>query len=139
MDKEISFHDLEYLVSNQDIYNKLKGYPIKVLTYKQLKSYNNLETLIPHDKSAIFILIRTNEQSGHWTVLVRYNNTIYVFDSYGVGIDGELSHVSSNLKYELGEDKHYLSELIAKSHYNLKTNHFQYQSHDNQINTCGRW
>jgi len=39
----------------------------------------------------------------------------------------------------LGENKHYLAELIKNSNFHLSTNHFQYQSHDENINTCGRW
>ena len=89
--------------------------------------------------SAVFILIQTSAHSGHWVSLTRRGNKLFYMDSYGTGVDGELRHISPHLRYELGEKGHYLAELIAKSNFHLSTNHFQYQSHDEDITTCGRW
>jgi len=133
-------NDLSKLISNYDIENKLRGYHINILTYAHLTEYNDLSELLPFEMCACFILIRTSESSGHWTCIVRHGNNIYYFDSYGVVADGELTHISKNLRYELHENKRLLSAIINNSiSFNILYNHFQFQSYHTQINTCGRY
>ena len=66
------------------------------MTYAYLKDYNNLIELLPYQISACFILLKTSYHAGHWTVICRYYNNIYYFDSYGVQPDGELKHTYSS-------------------------------------------
>ena len=139
MKKQISDNDLSYLVSNFDIEAKFKGQYIKVMTYPHLKEYHSVEELLPEDKSACFILIKTSFQAGHWTCLVRDYNNVYYFDSYGVKPDGELKNINEYLRYELGEDHRFLTNLLETSRFNIKYNTFQFQSYHENINTCGKW
>ena len=94
---------------------------------------------MPQDKSAVFILIKTSQQSGHWTAVARNKNNVYYFDSYSIGIDGELKNISADLRYELGESEHLLSKLFKNSQLIVHSNSFHYQSHHEDINTCGKW
>jgi len=134
-----SENDLHYLVSNFDIQKKFKGQHIKIVTYQQLSNYNSLEQLLPQTECALFMLLKTSVNSGHWTVLVRYNDNVYYFDSYGVIYDGELKHISPQLQYELGENNKTLTDLINSTSFNVSYNHKQLQSHHSDINTCGKW
>ena len=131
--------DLSYLVSNFDIESKFKGQPIKIITYPHLKNYNTIESLLPEEKSACFILLKTSFHSGHWTVVCRNGNNVYYFDSYGVKPDGEMKHIHPEMRYELGEDTHYLTNLLSASSFNESYNNYQYQSYSEDINTCGKW
>ena len=128
--------DLSYLVSNVDIEAKFQGQPIKIVTYPELKDYNDITELVPAEISACFILIKTSQNSGHWTVVVRYHDHLYYFDSYGVKPDGELSHISKTLRYELDN---YLTSLLDATDMNVAYNKFQFQSYHADINTCGKW
>lgn len=139
MQTKNSENDLHYLVSNFDIQKKFKAQNIKIVTFEQLSNYNNLEQLLPQNECALFILLKTSENAGHWTVTVRYNNNVYYFDSYGVIYGGELKNISPELRYELGENKKTLTNLINKSNFNVSYNHKQLQSHHTDINTCGKW
>ena len=139
MKKQISPNRLSYLVSNFDIEAKFKGQHIKVMTYPHLKDYHSVEELLPEDKSVCFMLIKTSLNVGHWTVICRDYNKVYYFDSYGVKPDGELKHINQHLRYELGEDHRFLTDLLDTSRYNVKYNDFQFQSYHENINTCGKW
>ena len=131
--------DLSYLVSNVDIMNKFQGQNIKIVTYPELKEYSDIIELVSEEISACFILIKTKQNSGHWTVVARYHDNLYYMDSYGVKPDGELSHISKSLRYELGEDHNYLTSLLEATDMNVTYNDFQFQSYHTDINTCGKW
>lgn len=103
---------LAYLVSNFDIEDAFKGDSINIITYPELKDYDNITELLPNNLCACFILIRTSNNSGHWTVAARRNNTISYFDSYGIKPDGELKNIPDSQRYELGEEEHYLVKLL---------------------------
>ena len=139
MEKEKDKTDLSYLVSNYDIEGKFKHGNVKIITYPELKDYNNIDELVPEEISACFILLETSKKSGHWTVVGRHDDTLYYFDSYGVAPDGELKNISKSLRYELGEDHHYLIYLFHHTDKYVYYNHFQYQSYHKGINTCGKW
>lgn len=106
--------ELSYLVSNNDIKKKLKekGFQIKIMVYSELQDKQNMMELLPVDKCCCFILLRTSENMGHWTVLCRNSNDIYYFDSYGIGVDGEMTNISAQIRYDLGESTDALSRLV---------------------------
>jgi hypothetical protein len=66
---------------------------------------------------------------------------MYYFDSYGVAPDGELSKISSGVRYELHENQRALTRLIRTIpigfifSYNSK----QFQLYSPSVNACGRW
>src|SRR5690349_17439518 len=103
--------DLAYLVSNIDLQKKFKTTPnqIMIKLYPELNDTEDIMDILPSDVCVCFILLKTSENSGHWTCLCRNNNMIYYFDSYGVAPDGELSRISSGVRYELHEDQRSLT------------------------------
>ena len=78
--------DLAYLVSNIDLQKKFKATPDKIMIklYPELNDTEDIMDILPSDVCVCFILLKTSEQSGHWTCLCRNGNCIYYFDSYGV-------------------------------------------------------
>ena len=130
---------LEYLVSDIDILNKLKSFPVKIILYKDLQNITTINQLLPTKYCAVCILIKTTINSGHWTCLIRQDNTLYYFDSYGVPVDGELKNIAPHLRYDLNEKTKYLSKLLRKSNFILKQNKHQYQDYSENISTCGKW
>ena len=71
--------------------------------------------------------------------MVRQDNTLYYFDSYGVPVDGELKNIAPHLRYNLNEKTKYLSKLLRKSNFISKQNAHQYQDYSENISTCGKF
>ena len=79
-------NDLSYLVSSIDLQNKIQ-HKIKIVQYKNLFKFNDLNKLLPDTISILVILINTSpNNSVHWTVLMRQDRLLTYFDSYGKGI-----------------------------------------------------
>ena len=135
--------DLSYLVSNIDLQKKFKATPdqMKIVLYPDLNDVEDIMSLLPETLCVCFILLKTSEQSGHWTSLCRNNNLIYYFDSYGVAPDGELSNISPGLRYELHENQRALTRLIRTipSGFVFSYNNKKLQQYSPNINTCGKW
>lgn len=135
--------ELSYLVSNIDLEKKFKSYPnqAKVLLYPDLNNMTDILDVLPNPLYACFILLKTSENSGHWTCLCRNQNHIYYFDSYGVAPDGELTRISANLRYELNESQKSLTRLLhtIPHGFTFSYNSTQFQEYSPTINTCGKW
>jgi len=135
--------DLAYLVSNIDLQRKFKSTPnqIMIKIYPELNDVENITDILPSDICVCFILLKTSEESGHWTCLCRNKNAIYYFDSYGVAPDGELSRISTGVRYQLHEDQRSLSRLVKTipSGFTFSYNSKQFQQYNSSINTCGKW
>ena len=138
MEKQLSF-----LVSNVDLERKFKSDKrlIKIIIYPNLTNINEIIDLLPMNTCACFILLKTSQNSGHWTCLCRNGYDIYYFDSYGIGPDGELSRIAPNIRYVLHENVKSLSRLIhtMPNGFTLSYNKIQFQTYSPQINTCGKW
>jgi hypothetical protein len=134
---------LRYLVSNTDLERKFKSNisQIKILVYPELNQIRSITTLLPNTQSACFILLKTSENSGHWTCLCRNDTNIYYFDSYGVCADGELNKIAPGVRYELHENTKALTRIIRtmSNGFTFAYNYVQFQEYDPNINTCGKW
>lgn len=135
--------ELEHLVSNLELEKKFKRNinQIKIMVYSKLNEIEDIIDILPLEMSACFILLRTSEQSGHWTSLCRNGQDIYYFDSYGVAPDGELSQIAMNVRYELGETERNLIRLIKTipSGFSFSYNNKRFQQYSPVVNTCGKW
>ena len=138
MDKELS-----YLVSNIDLQRKFKSTldRMKIKLYPELNDVEDIMTLLPLDVCVCFILLRTSEQSGHWTCLCRNDTYIYYFDSYGVAPDGELTKIAPGVRYQLHKNQRALTRLIRTIPHGFvfSYNNKQFQQYSSNINTCGKW
>jgi len=135
--------DLAYLVSNIDLERKFKSTPnqIMIKIYPELNDTEDIMDILPTDVCVCFILLKTSEQSGHWTCLCRNGNSIYYFDSYGVAPDGELSRISPGVRYQLNETQRSLTRLLKTipHGFTFSYNSKQFQQYSANINTCGKW
>jgi len=119
---------------NEDVNNK-------ILTYADLKEYNNILHVLPNEKDYRIVLIQEKPNSGHWCCLIRNHNNIMWFDSYGISPDGELKFINKDMNILLGQNEHQIHRLMktAPSDFTKEYNHFDFQSFDEDIATCGRW
>ncbi len=129
-------------ISETDIMNYF-GYNVKndIITYSQLDEYKSIEELLPESKSWKIILIEEKEYFGHWVLILRYNNTIEFFNSYGTSPSYELDLIPDKQNEILGQDEKYLNKLlnIALGKFKIIYNKKRFQRLENNINTCGRW
>ena len=133
---------LAYMVSDTD-FSKYLGADAssKILKYADLANYQTIYDLIPNVNDYKIILTESQKNVGHWCALLRYNNTLEWWDSYGVRPDGELQFIPAKIKQELGETQHHLTRLINTSNRGEKViyNHKKIQILKDGINTCGKW
>ena len=55
--------------------------------------------LLDNNKSLIYNLQNSNQKGSHWCSIIRTNNTIYVFDSFGIGeIPSEIYKIYKHLE-----------------------------------------
>jgi hypothetical protein len=115
-------------------------YKNNVIKYSELDNYKSIEELLPTDRSYKIILIEQNYNTGHWTCLLRYGDTIEWFDSYGLPVDGELKFINSVKRQLLGQGRKTLTELLSKvKDKNIVYNKVKLQKLCNKSATCGRW
>ena len=129
-------NSVEYSISNVDIQKYLGNGHIQ--KYADLLNFNNIDDVFG-DYNFVIILIESKLNSGHWTCMLRYDNTIEIFDSYGGSIDNELKYISKNMKNMLGEKENVLTDLLKKSGYKVVINKYKFQKEDNSIDSCGKW
>ena len=126
---------INYPLSNKDIENVL-GSDTKIITYPELANYKTIEELLPKEFDFVVILILEKPNSGHWTSLIRYQNTYEFFDSYGNPPDYDLMHwLTVKQRTELKENTTYLSNLL-KGH-RVIFNRVRYQQMKDGVNDCG--
>jgi hypothetical protein len=131
---------LQYEVSNTD-FKKRIHYPFKLVLYPQLTNYADITQLLPNQFSILIILLEAGS-GNHWTCLIRRNNVLTYFDSYGKKYDGEFYLIPKATQIQLGEQSHYLTTLLLnaqKQGFKLQYNKVDFQSHANGIDTCGKW
>jgi hypothetical protein len=113
----------------------------RVLRYAELADYDDIEELLPKDKSYVFLLYQHRPNDGHFVCLMRYGTTIEFFCSYGSKIDGPLYWTPLPARQALGEGKPYLSMLLRKAGKRFKAIHnpVAFQSKKGGVATCGAY
>ena len=127
---------IEYSLSNVDIERYVgRGHIIK---YSDLSNFDHIDDVF-NGNSFVIVLIESKPSAGHWCCMLRYDNTIELYDSYSGTLDNELSSISKQMKIELGENEHILTELLKKSGHKVIVIKYKFQSEKNNVDTCGKW
>ena len=123
-------------LSDSDI-KKILGEDTKILEYKDLSNYNDINKILTKDKDFFILLYELKAASGHWTTILKYDNMLEHFDSYGIKPDGELKWISAAVRSNLHEEYPYLTKLLHDSDMDVIYNHTRFQSFKPTISTCG--
>lgn len=112
------------------------NYQTTVIPYDSLSRYRSIHDLLGRHGNCI-LLYRHGPNTGHWVaVLYSVDNMgqpiIEVFDPYGTRIDRQFESPS------MIEMNRYLSRLLLKAGMPIHYNHYNFQRHADNINTCGR-
>ncbi len=110
----------------------------RILKYNQLVQYPTIEDLLPENQDFCFLLYEDSPNKGHWVLILRNNDQIEYFDSYGGKVDSPLEWTPCSTRHQLGQTVPYLSNLLNKSPFEVVYNPIAYQEDKQDINTCGR-
>lgn len=123
-------------LSNEDILNLLDG-KTNIIMYPDLYKYSNIdEILYPYDSCVLLFAAKKNY--GHWTAIIKRDNELEFFNSYGGWPDDSLKHIPYHYAIVSNQNIPYLSFLMYCSKYDLFYNEFQFQKKNKDIKTCGR-
>jgi hypothetical protein len=86
-----------------------------ILLYSDLAKYKLIQKLLPKKKDFRIILIEEKALSGHWICILRRDNVIEVFNSYGTKPSSELNLLSEHQKQALNENVKWLNVLLNKA------------------------
>ena len=133
---------LEKPISDAEIKQQL-GDDAKIILYSELKEYVSIQELLPNKRlDYVIILVEiSGKNTGHWFCVVRNNNNIMVFDSYGVRPDKNLRWIDTYMRKKLNQNEPFLSYLLNKAKddgFKVSFNGFEYQQLKSGVSTCGR-
>lgn len=114
------------------------GVESEVMTYSQLANYKTIDELLPNAFDFRIILVEQMRNKGHWLLLLKYNNIIEDFDSYGKGIEPQRNFIASGMNKLLGQEHNHIKRLVSRSPYKYVVNKHRFQSLKPDVNTCGR-
>lgn len=128
----------EKALSNFDINNLLEG-KTKVLTYKSLPYFRNINQLLEPYKNFVLLYMSSNN-FGHWCCIIKHHDRIEFFDPYGGKNipDKELDSINDKIKNITNQNYPYLTKLLYDTGYPIEYNNYEFQQHGRDINTCGR-
>lgn len=126
-----------YPLSNFDLINKLNLEPYNIFEFNKIDEVSNIDDLLDRHGRGIMLYLTENKNTGHWIAVLKYDNTIEIYDPYGNHPKQfEKNLVGGNDVFE--QDHNDLINLIKKSGYKFTYNNHKHQSKEQNINTCGR-
>ena len=135
--------DISELISDDDIIEYFgEHFKKKIVKYSDLDEYKTIDDLLPNSEDFAILLVESNFNSGHWIALLKYDNIIEIFNSYGGPPGEELQFVGKKKNNELEQFEPYLNQLLDKALQQGKQviyNKVKLQKLKQDYNTCGRW
>lgn len=105
-----------------------------VIHYNNLSEAQNIDDVFQRWGPNVIILLNIEKPHappvGHFIALLQYPEYVEHFDSYGIGIDKELS---------ITHERPYLKRLLEPIIVKVKMGTSRLQRMRNDTNTCGRW
>ena len=113
---------------------KLKNinYPVKtkIILYDSINKNMNIEELFEDHKAIIILLLKNNNEVGHYVSLMKDGNYLNYWGPYGYSLLNIISIMGINSN---------LLQIIKKSNYKFTENKFMLEEQSNKIQTCGLW
>ena len=129
-------------LTNRDL-NKYGIDDANIILYSELDQIQDIGEFLPYDKAYKIILIEYEKQTGHWVLILRHNDTLEYFNSFGLK-PSEKDFVNDDLlNQELNQKVLFLNDLFRKElnekdFKQLVYNKKAFQDDNSEIMTCGR-
>jgi len=117
------------------------GYEVKIRTYSELKDIYSIDCLIPSANGACILLIESAPNTGHWVVLLKYNNVVEFFNSYGDPPAHEVSIIPDKINKVLNQSPRDILNILDNEYDEGKEviyNRERLQKVSGDIGTCGK-
>jgi hypothetical protein len=130
--------ELKKMVSEDDFVRNL-GLDVKnkTMKYSELENYKTIDELIPSKDDFRILLLESEPSVGHWVCLIRKDDTLEFFDSYGKTHKGELRFIPKFINKMLNQPDDYLTKIM-KSSKNPIFSTLKLQNENPDVCTCGR-
>lgn len=122
--------DKSIQVSDKEILSICKG-KVNIVQYHDLALVYSIDEIFKPELNNCVIMLLELTEGNHWVTLIKKDNIIEYYNSYGKKPDAELNLY----KYR----QPYLSNLLYKSGYMINWSNQLMQQFKNDVNTCGRW
>ena len=114
-----------------------------ILKYSELQIIKDLsDEILTKNNSYKILLFEYKKNSGHWVCILRYDNVIEFYNSYGIKHSKEDFMDDKQLNEYLGQYRLFLDELlkreIIQEEFEVIYNKVRHQKKHREINTCGR-
>ena len=93
---------MDYFVTSTDLQAIFKN--CKIVKYADLDNYKDIYQLLPNRMDFVFLLTESEENSGHWTLIIRDNNIFEYFDSYGTSPKNILDYILKYMNRKVGSN-----------------------------------
>jgi hypothetical protein len=120
-------NNINYAMSDDEL-KQISGLPITV--FPDIKTKNG----IPVDQ---ILLYETDQNNGHWVLIMNKGDYIEYFDSYGALPDAVLKFNGRLKRKQLKQQGHSLSHMILDIP--TRYNDYQLQNANGYNATCGKW
>ena len=131
---------IHYPLSDSDI-NYILEPDTKVQPYRVLDDMSHIDQVFDNLGRAVLLYSTTGDNEGHWVGLIKRQNKIEFFDSYGFKPDVQqfkLGENIDNVRYEQHDND--LTRLLRESKYKVYYNTHAFQDFSKpKVATCGRW
>jgi hypothetical protein len=109
---------------------------VRILKYSELKNYKTIFELLPKINTFFICLLEEDVNRGHWVTMIRLEDGLFYFNSYGVKYDRDVSVIPRCVRKILGEDpaREFTRLLGGRK---CEWNRTVLQGDKSQ--TCGRW
>lgn len=132
----VNLNQLEQYALNEDDIRQLVGNSTKIMTYPDLKG-ENLDNLLSPNPYAVLLFLTKNDHDGHWQCLLKQpNNTLEVFDSFGLYPDGNRVWLTEKKLNSLDQSLPIVHDLLRGFGGKVVYNNQKLQ--EESKNTCGR-
>lgn len=128
--------DEGYSLSDTDIQHIMGG-GVSLIKYPELEGASKLDDIFDDEGRCIILFLTQDDNTGHWTCVIKQPNHIEYFDPYGgFKPDSERKWLTKAKQEELGQDEPYLTRLLKG--YKVVSNPYHFQSECGSVATCGR-
>jgi len=130
-------------MTNKDL-NKYQISEKDIILYSELDNIQDIGELLPYDKTFKIVLIEYKQNSGHWVMITRYNDTLEYFNSFGLFPSNNDFVNDDILNDELNQEELFLNKLFHKEMNEVDFKHLIYNKKefqddkDEDMMTCGR-
>lgn len=128
-----------HALSNSEIETAFKRLreDVNIVYLSKMREINTVDDIFDGKNHAVLFVSTNSEYSGHWQLLLRKQNEILFFDSYGHTFGKLLKKVFKHHGNNAYNQSFKLGNILLKTGIPCVMNTVQYQNYNEEVKTCG--